>query len=95
MPTSPPADDATAQQQPRPGQNRSHAFVVDDEAQVRGMVSNVLTACGYIAHQLASGIEVEAALIQWPPSLIGTRPGARQFGRRRGDPHARGQSLCR
>ncbi len=70
MPTSPPADDATAQQQPRPGQNRSHAFVVDDEAQVRGMVSNVLTACGYIAHQLASGIEVEAALIQWPPSLI-------------------------
>ena len=49
---------------------RSHAFVVDDEAQVRVAVSNVLTGCGYTAHELASGIELDAALIQWPPSLI-------------------------
>lgn len=52
------------------GAGRSHAFVVDDEAQVRTVVANVLTSSGYLAHQLASGLEVEAALMQWPPSLI-------------------------
>ncbi len=49
---------------------RRHAFIVDDEPQVRTVVGNVLTAAGYNAHQLANGIELEAALIQWPPSVI-------------------------
>ena len=49
---------------------RTHAFVVDDEAQVRSAVANALIASGYVAHELATGIEVEAALIQWPPALI-------------------------
>jgi len=49
---------------------REHAFIVDDEAQVRTFVGEALTAAGYIAHQVATSIELEAAMIQWPPSLI-------------------------
>jgi len=47
-----------------------HAFIVDDEAQVRGFVSEALTSAGYAAHQVATSIELEAAMIQWPPNLI-------------------------
>jgi EAL domain-containing protein (putative c-di-GMP-specific phosphodiesterase class I) len=48
----------------------SHAFIVDDDPQIRAVVANVLTTSGYIAHQVASGLEVEAALLQWPPAVI-------------------------
>ena len=49
---------------------KSHAFIVDDDPQIRSVVGNVLTTSGYIAHQVASGLEVEAALLQWPPAVI-------------------------
>jgi EAL domain-containing protein (putative c-di-GMP-specific phosphodiesterase class I)/CheY-like chemotaxis protein len=53
-----------------PNSGKSHAFVVDDDPQIRTVVANVLTSSGYIAHQVASGLEVEAALLQWPPAVI-------------------------
>lgn len=53
-----------------PNSGKSHAFIVDDDPQIRSVVANVLTSSGYLAHQLATGIEVEAALLQWPPAVI-------------------------
>jgi EAL domain-containing protein (putative c-di-GMP-specific phosphodiesterase class I)/CheY-like chemotaxis protein len=47
-----------------------HAFIVDDEAQVRAFVSNVLTLAHFTPHQFGSGSEVEAALKLWTPSII-------------------------
>jgi EAL domain-containing protein (putative c-di-GMP-specific phosphodiesterase class I)/CheY-like chemotaxis protein len=47
-----------------------HAFVVDDEAQVRAFVSNVLTLAQFTPHQFGSGSEVEAALKEFTPSII-------------------------
>jgi EAL domain-containing protein (putative c-di-GMP-specific phosphodiesterase class I)/ActR/RegA family two-component response regulator len=47
-----------------------HAFVVDDEVQVRAFVSNVLTTSGFKTHQLGSGQELEGALAQWMPDVI-------------------------
>ena len=49
---------------------KSHAFVVDDDPQIRSVVAHVLTGAGYIAHQLSGALEVEAALLQWPPAVI-------------------------
>ena len=54
----------------RTGSPKRHAFVVDDEPQVRTFVSNVLTAQGFKPHQFSSGPEVEAALSEWSPQLI-------------------------
>lgn len=47
-----------------------HAFIVDDEAQIRTFVSNVLTSAGFRAHQFSSGSQVEAALTKWAPKVI-------------------------
>jgi len=47
-----------------------HAFIVDDEAQIRTFVSNVLVSAGFIAHQFSSGSQVEAALTKWAPKVI-------------------------
>ncbi len=49
---------------------RPHAFVVDDEPQIRTVVAEILASTGFIPHELKSAVEVEAGLIQWPPSLI-------------------------
>jgi EAL domain-containing protein (putative c-di-GMP-specific phosphodiesterase class I)/ActR/RegA family two-component response regulator len=46
------------------------AFVVDDEAQVRTFVSNVLRSSGFVPHQFTSSAEVEAALPRLTPQLI-------------------------
>jgi EAL domain-containing protein (putative c-di-GMP-specific phosphodiesterase class I)/ActR/RegA family two-component response regulator len=54
----------------RPQPRREHAFVVDDEAQVRSFVAEALISAGYAAHQLSTSIELDAAMIQWPPSVI-------------------------
>ena len=56
--------------QRRAALTREHAFVVDDEAQVRSFVAEALAASGYTAHQVGSSIELEAALVQWPPAVI-------------------------
>jgi EAL domain-containing protein (putative c-di-GMP-specific phosphodiesterase class I)/ActR/RegA family two-component response regulator len=49
---------------------KRHAFVVDDEIQVRTFVSSVLTSAGLTPHLLASASEVEAALLHWTPDII-------------------------
>jgi EAL domain-containing protein (putative c-di-GMP-specific phosphodiesterase class I) len=46
------------------------AFVVDDEAQVRTFVCNVLRANGFVPHQFTSSAEVEAELPRLTPQLI-------------------------
>ena len=33
-------------------------------------MAEALVSAGYVAHQLGSGIELDAAMIQWPPTLI-------------------------
>jgi EAL domain-containing protein (putative c-di-GMP-specific phosphodiesterase class I)/CheY-like chemotaxis protein len=48
----------------------AHAFIIDDDAQVRAFVANVLASSGFVPHQLSDGSEIEAALLQWPPGLI-------------------------
>jgi EAL domain-containing protein (putative c-di-GMP-specific phosphodiesterase class I)/CheY-like chemotaxis protein len=47
-----------------------HAFVVDDEVQIRAFVSTVLASSHFTAHQFGTGSEVVAALVRWTPSLI-------------------------
>lgn len=47
-----------------------HAFVVDDEVQVRTFISNVLTSSGFRTHQLGSALEVSAELTRHIPALI-------------------------
>jgi EAL domain-containing protein (putative c-di-GMP-specific phosphodiesterase class I) len=51
----------------RPG---LHAFVVDDEAQVRAFVAKVFIAAGYIPHEFSRVAEVESALTLYRPEVI-------------------------
>lgn len=53
--------------EPTPGR---HAFVVDDEAQIRTFVSNVLVSAGFKTHQFKSRAEVEVALANQIPRVI-------------------------
>jgi EAL domain-containing protein (putative c-di-GMP-specific phosphodiesterase class I) len=47
-----------------------HAFVVDDEAHMRTLVSNLLVSSGFTSHQFATVADVETALTKWAPGLI-------------------------
>jgi EAL domain-containing protein (putative c-di-GMP-specific phosphodiesterase class I)/FixJ family two-component response regulator len=47
-----------------------HAFIVDDEAQVRTFVANILVAAGFRAHQFQNSAEVELALAKQVPSIV-------------------------
>jgi EAL domain-containing protein (putative c-di-GMP-specific phosphodiesterase class I) len=47
-----------------------HAFIVDDEPQVRAFMSNSLVGAGFIPHEFGRVPEVEAALTQFKPELI-------------------------
>jgi EAL domain-containing protein (putative c-di-GMP-specific phosphodiesterase class I) len=54
-----------------PGQKSElHAFVVDDEAQVRAFVAKALIAAGYIPHEFSRVAEVESALTLYRPDVI-------------------------
>jgi EAL domain-containing protein (putative c-di-GMP-specific phosphodiesterase class I) len=46
------------------------AFVIDDEPQVRALMSQVLASCGFRSRQFASSAEVELALANATPQLI-------------------------
>jgi EAL domain-containing protein (putative c-di-GMP-specific phosphodiesterase class I) len=46
------------------------AFVVDDEAQVRQFVANIVQSVGFTAHQFATSDSVEAALRTMTPHVI-------------------------
>ena len=50
--------------------NTLHAFVVDDEAQVRTFVSRVLSSLGFVTHQFGTAAEVEEGRAKWQPSLV-------------------------
>lgn len=49
---------------------RPHAFVVEDEAQVRALVANVLVASGFATHQFSTAAEVEEARGVYAPRLV-------------------------
>ena len=47
-----------------------HAFIVDDEPQVRAFVSKALVGAGFIPHEFSRVPEVEAALTLFKPEVI-------------------------
>ena len=50
--------------------NGRHAFIVDDEPQVRAFVSKALVGAGFIPHEFSRVPEVEAALTLFKPEVI-------------------------
>jgi EAL domain-containing protein (putative c-di-GMP-specific phosphodiesterase class I)/CheY-like chemotaxis protein len=60
--------DSKSQSASEPGER--HAFVLDDEQQIRKFVSRALISTGFIPHEFSSIAEVEAALTQVKPEVI-------------------------
>jgi EAL domain-containing protein (putative c-di-GMP-specific phosphodiesterase class I)/FixJ family two-component response regulator len=62
--------DATARSDVVPPPGGRHAFVVDDEPQVRAFVARALIAAGFVPHEFSRVPEVEAALTLFNPQVI-------------------------
>jgi EAL domain-containing protein (putative c-di-GMP-specific phosphodiesterase class I) len=62
--------DAKARSDAVPPPGGRHAFVVDDEPQVRAFVARALVGAGFVPHEFSRVPEVEAALTLFNPQVI-------------------------